>query len=326
MKEKCRLYPRYFQNTKIIFYFKSTVFSLTAPKYILPINYQHYNLLCNKIIHSLPNNFSLTTSDNLQLNGAFFSPPAPIKAVIVLIHGMGEHFGRYKHVVDFFMSIGYAVVSMGYRGHGTSQGKKGHIPSYNQLMDDTDLLVKKAHELFKVLPLIMYGHSLGGNIAANYVLRRQPSLKGLIITAPYFKLAFDPPAWKVAMSKIMAKVLPALTLPTELELAALSREQSVVDAYKNDALVHDKISATFFINVHPAGLYPIEHAGDLKTKTLAMHGLADRITSYDGTTEFAQKNPQMIELKLWEGLYHEIHNEKEKQQVFDYIAMWLEKL
>jgi acylglycerol lipase len=274
----------------------------------------------------LPNTFVLTTTDGLQLNGASFSPPEEIKAVIILIHGMGEHFGRYKHVVDFFKSIGYAVIGMDYRGHGTSQGKKGHIPSYNQLMDDTALLVNKAHELFNGLPLIMYGHSLGGNIAANYVLRRQPALKGLIITAPYFKLAFDPPAWKVAISKILAKILPALTLPTELELAALSRDQSVVDAYKNDTLVHDKISATFFINVHPAGLYPIEHAGELKTKTLAMHGLADRITSYQGTIAFAQNNPQIIELKCWDGFYHEIHNEKEKQQVFDYMAGWLEKL
>jgi acylglycerol lipase len=274
----------------------------------------------------LSNNFSLTTSDGLQLNGAHFSPPGEIKAAIVLIHGMGEHFGRYKHVADFFISIGYAVIGLDYRGHGTSQGKKGHIPAYEQLMDDTDLLVKKANELFDGLPLIIYGHSLGGNIAANYVLRMQPLLKGLIVTAPYFKLAFNPPAWKVALSKIMAKILPALTLPTELELAALSREQPVVDAYKNDPLVHDKISATFFINVHPAGLYPIEHAGGLKTKTLAMHGLADRITSYEGTTAFAKNNPQMIELKLWEGLYHEIHNEKEKQQVFDYITGWLEKL
>lgn len=298
----------------------------TLLSFDLSVNFNDYNLLYNKTPQTLTDKFSLTTSDGLQLNGASFSPPAEMKAAIVLIHGMGEHFGRYKHVIDFFMSKAYAVISMDYRGHGTSQGKQGHIPSYNQLMDDTDLLVKKAHELFNGLPLIMYGHSLGGNIAANYVLRRKPALKGLIITAPYFKLAFDPPAWKVTMSTIMAKILPALTLPTELELAALSRDQSVVDAYKNDPLVHDKISATFFINVHPAGLYPIEHAGELTTKTLAMHGLADRITSYQGTTAFAQKNPQMIELKLCEGLYHEIHNEKEKQQVFDHIAGWLQKL
>ncbi len=276
--------------------------------------------------NALPNKFTLTTSDNLQLNGAYFSPAGEIKAVIILIHGMGEHFGRYKHVIDFFIGIQYAVVTMDYRGNGTSQGKRGHITSYQQLMDDTDLLVKKAQELFTGLPLIMYGHSLGGNIAANYVLRRQPPFKGLIVTAPYFKLAFNPPAWKVAVSKIMAKVLPALTLPTELELAALCQDQSVVDAYKNDPLVHDKISSTFFLNVHAAATYPIEHAAELKTKTLAMHGTADRITSYQGTTAFAENNPQIIELKLWDELYHEIHNEKEKQELFDYIARWLEKL
>ena len=239
---------------------------------------------------------------------------------------MGEHFGRYKHVIHFFASIQHAVVTMDYRGHGTSQGKRGHIDSYEQLMNDTDLLVKKANELFAHKPLIMYGHSLGGNIAANYVLRRKPALKGLIVTGPYFKLAFNPPAWKVALARLMAKVLPALTLPTQLELAALSHDQSVVDGYKNDPLVHDKISSTFFLNVHPAGLYAIEHAAELQTKTLAMHGLADRITSYNGTKEFAEKNPQMIELKLWDGLYHEIHNEKEKQELFDYIARWLKKL
>ncbi len=274
----------------------------------------------------MQNKFSLTTTDGLQLPGASFSSQGEIKGVIVLIHGMGEHFGRYQHVIDFFISIQYAVIGMDYRGHGNSPGKRGHISSYKQLMDDTELLLKKAGELFNGLPLIMYGHSLGGNIAANYVLRRQPALKGLIITAPYFKLAFDPPQWKVLLSKMMTKILPALTLPTELELAALSKDQSVVDEYKNDPLVHDKISSTFFLNVHAAGLYPIEHAGELTTKTLAMHGLADRITSYKGTTAFAKNNPQMIELKLWDGLYHEIHNEKEKQQVFDYIAGWLGKL
>ena len=270
--------------------------------------------------------FILTTSDDIRLNGASFSPPGETKAAIVLIHGMGEHFGRYQHVIEFVNSIGYAVISMDLRGHGNSQGKRGHIDTYKQLMDDVDLLVKKAQELFNDLPLIMYGHSLGGNIAANYVLRRQPAFKGLIVTAPYFKLAFDPPKWKVFLSAVMAKILPALTLPTGLELAALSRDQAVVDAYKNDPLVHDKISSTFFNNVHAAASYPIEHAEELKIKTLAMHGLMDRITSYKGTTAFARNNPELIELKLWEGLYHEIHNEKEKQQVFDHIKTWLQKL
>lgn len=274
----------------------------------------------------MPNSFTLKTSDNLELNGAFFPATGNTRAVIVLIHGMGEHIGRYKHVVEFLNGIGCAVVGMDYRGHGTSEGKRGHIDNYGQLMDDTALLVKKAESLYPGIPLVMYGHSLGGNIAANYVLRRHPDLKGLIITAPYFKLAFDPPAWKLAMSKIMAKIFPSVTLPTELEIEALAKDKTVTEAYTNDPLVHDRISAAFFTNVHAAATYPIEYAAELKIKTLAMHGLADRITSYKGTVAFAQNNPQMVELKLWEGLYHEIHNEQEKQQVFDHIAVWLKRL
>lgn len=274
----------------------------------------------------MPNSFTLITTDNLKLNGAVFPVTGNTRAVIILVHGMGEHIGRYKHVVEFLNGIDCAVVGMDHRGHGTSEGKRGHIESYGQLMEDTELLVKKAESLYPGIPLVMYGHSLGGNIAANYVLRNKPVLKGLIITAPYFKLAFDPPAWKLVMSKIMAKVFPSLTLPTELETEALAKDQAVTEAYRNDPLVHDRISAAFFTKVHAAATYPIEHAVELKIKTLAMHGLADRITSYKGTAAFAQNNPQMVELRLWEGLYHEIHNEQEKQQVFDHIAGWMERL
>ena len=270
--------------------------------------------------------FHLTTTDGLQLAGEYYIPQQDIKGVIALVHGMGEHFGRYQHVAEFFSTIGYATVGMDHRGHGKSQGKRGHTPSFNHLMDDITLLLNKTQELFAGMPAILYGHSMGGNLAANYTIRRKPDLKGLILTDPYFKLAFEPPAWKVTLAKLFAGLIPTLTQPTGLEVAAISRDEAVVNAYKNDPLVHDKITSSFFINVHPAGLYPIEHAKELQVKTLAMHGTADRLTSAKGTEEFANNNPQMIELKLWEGFYHEIHNEKEKQQVFDYMAGWLARL
>lgn len=270
--------------------------------------------------------FELTTSDGLQLAGEYYSPESPIKGVIILLHGMGEHFGRYKHVAVFFAGIGYATVGMDHRGHGKSQGKKGHTPSYDQLMDDVELLVKKTNELFPNIPVILYGHSMGANLAANFAIRRKPDMKGLIVTDPYFKLAFDPPAWKVKLGKLSAGIIPTLTQATGLETAALSRDEAVVTAYKNDPLVHDKITSSFFVNVHTAATYPIEHAKELTIKTLVMHGTADRLTSVKGSEEFANNNPQMIELKLWDGFYHEIHNEPEKQQVFDYIKGWLAKL
>lgn len=277
-------------------------------------------------LETMSKTFQLTTSDGLTLEGEYYTPQGEVKGVIALVHGMGEHFGRYKHVAEFFATIGYATVGMDHRGHGRSQGKRGHTPTFDHLMNDIELLIKKANELFSGIPVILYGHSMGANLAANFVLRRKPQLKGLILTSSYFKLAFDPPGWKVSLAKMMKGILPGLTQATGLEVEAVSRDKAVVEAYKKDTLNHDKMSAAFFANVHPAGLYPIEHAKELQVKTLAMHGTADRLTSAKGTEEFANNNTQMIELKLWDGFYHELHNEPEKQQVFDYLANWLSKL
>ena len=269
--------------------------------------------------------FQLATSDGLHLSGISYTPTGEMKGVVVLLHGMGEHFGRYKHVADFFSTIKYATAGMDHRGHGNSGGKKGHTSSYDQLMNDIDLLMNKTKEMFPGKPIVLYGHSMGGNLAANYAIRKKPSLKGLILTGPYFRLAFNPPAWKVKLAKISAGIIPTLTQPIGLVVEAISRDPKVVETYKADSLVHDKISSAFFVNVHSAGPYAIWHANELSMKTLAMHGTADRLTSSKATEEFANKNPQKVELKLWDGFYHEIHNEPEKQQVFDYIANWLSR-
>lgn len=267
--------------------------------------------------------FQITTSDQLQLSGEYQIPTDSLKGAVIILHGMGEHFGRYIHVCQFLNKQGYATIGVDHRGHGKSEGKRGHTPSYEQLMNDIDSLFKKAHELFDGLPMFLYGHSMGGNLAANYTIRRQPNLKGLILTDPYFKLAFDPPAWKVKLGKISAGIIPTLTQPTGLEVGALSRDESVVQAYVNDPLVHDKITSSFFVNVQMAGPYAIENANRIKVKTLAMHGSADRLTSIEGTKQFANNNPEMVTLKIWDGFYHEIHNEPEKQQVFEYLNTWM---
>ena len=279
--------------------------------------------------HQLPimsTTFQLTASDGVQLSGTSNTPTGEIKGVVVLLHGIGEHFGRYKHMADFFSTIGYATIGMDHRGHGNSGGRRGHTPSYDQLMNDIDLLMNKAKEMFPCKPIVLHGHSMGGNVAANYAIRKKPSLKGLILTGPYFRLAFNPPAWKVKLARISAGIIPTFTQPTGLEVEAISRDPKVVKDYTEDPLVHDKITSAFCVNVHPAGTYAIEHASELSMKTLAMHGTADRINSPKSTEEFANKNPQQVELKLWDGLYHEIHNEPEKQQVFDYIANWLSRI
>lgn len=261
--------------------------------------------------------------DNLNLNGYHFPSIGTTKAVMVIVHGMGEHAARYSHVAEFFNQAGVAVLAFDHRGHGKSEGKRGHTPSYDLLMDDMATFHEQARRMYSDLPVMIYGHSMGGNLTLNYLIRRKPKLSAAIVTGPYLRLAFNPPAWKVALGKISAKLLPGLTQPTGLETAAISKDQAVVDRYVKDPLVHDKISSSFFVNVHFAGPYAIENAGKIDIPLLVMHGLSDRLTSSDGTKEFEKNASSNVTFKYWPEAYHELHNEPEKLEVFQFELEWL---
>jgi alpha-beta hydrolase superfamily lysophospholipase len=266
----------------------------------------------------------LQTHDDLTLHGTIYAPMDP-KALVVLIHGMGEHFGRYAHVAEFFTQNGYAFAGMDLRGHGRSQGKRGHTPSYEHLMNDIELLISTIQVDFPELPLFIYGHSMGGNLVLNALIRRALPITAAVISAPYLKLAFEPPKWKTVLGKITAKYLPELTQPTGLDTRALSRDSNVILAYNNDPLVHDKITASFFVNVHFAGPYALEHAAKINVPLLLMHGTEDQLTSHWATQELHKRIPERSELKLWEGFYHELHNESEQKELLSFVTEWLEK-
>lgn len=270
--------------------------------------------------------FQLITPDGITLQGYHNNTTATPNAVITLIHGMGEHAMRYEHVANFFNQHNIAFVSMDHRGHGRSSGKRGHAPNYEALMHDVEMLLQKTYELHPGVPVILYGHSMGGNLVLNYLIRKKPAVKGAIVTAPYLRLAFEPPAWKVKLGKLSAGILPSLSQPTGLDTKAISRDPEVVSRYEKDPLVHDKITSAFFVNVHFAGPYAIEHAQEIEVPILLMHGTADRLTSVDGSKEFAARAGKNVELKIWEGFYHELHNEPEKTEVLEYEVHWLKKL
>lgn len=266
----------------------------------------------------------LQTHDDLTLHGTIYAP-MDSKALVVLIHGMGEHFGRYEHVAEFFTQNGYAFAGMDLRGHGRSQGKRGHTPSYEHLMNDIELLISTIQVDFPELPLFIYGHSMGGNLVLNALIRRLLPITAAVISAPYLKLAFEPPKWKTVLGKISAKWLPELTQPTGLDTEALSRDPNVILAYNNDPLVHDKITSSFFVNVHFAGPYVLEHAAKINIPLLLMHGTKDQLTSNWATQELHKRIPERSELKLWEGFYHELHNEPEQKELLSFVTEWLEK-
>lgn len=244
------------------------------------------------------------------------------KAVVVIAHGMGEHSGRYKHVAEKLTGNGFSVVALDHFGHGKTEGKRGHNPNFEAVLESVSIIIEKAKALFLKKPIFLYGHSMGGNVVANYVLRKKHDLKGVIATSPFLKLAFNPPALKLFAGKLLQNIVPSLTMGNELDANALSRDKNEVKKYVDDPLVHSKISPNFSIKFIETGNWAIENANKLETPMLFLHGTADSITDYKGSKAFAN-NSDKASLKLYEGGYHELHNDTCKEDMLQDVVDWL---
>jgi alpha-beta hydrolase superfamily lysophospholipase len=267
------------------------------------------------------------TNDGINIFGQKWEndTTAP-KAVICLVHGFGEHSGRYEHVAQFFTDNNYAVITYDHRGHGHSGGRKGHFSSYDEFLNDVGNLLKQADSNFPNLPKILYGHSMGGNVVANYAIKKQPKIAGIILSSPFFNTAFQPPAIKIALGKMMKNIIPTLSLPSGLEVNDISRDKEVVKKYSEDPMVFDIISSKMGIELIEFGQEAVKNAAQLKLPTLLFHGTGDRITSFDESKKFASNagnNTTFIEYK---GLYHECHNEPEKAEVLSNMLKWCNNL
>ncbi|HRI56124.1 MAG TPA: lysophospholipase, partial [Anaerolineae bacterium] len=185
-------------------------------------------------------------------------------------------------------------------------------------------VLAQAEQRFPGKPRFLYGHSLGGNEVLNYALRRRPDLAGVVSTSPGLRTAFQPPALQLAAGRLMNRIWPAFTMPNGLELAAISRDPAVVAAYQADPLVHDRLSARLGMSLLESGEWAIAHAAEFPLPLLLMHGTADRLTSAPASQQFAAQAPNCT-LKLWEGLYHETHNEPEKEEVIGFVVDWLQR-
>lgn len=267
---------------------------------------------------------SWTTSDQIQLYARGWEPETPPRAVICLVHGIGEHCGRYEHVAEFFTTHQFAVLSFDLRGHGKSSGQRGHTPSFEALMSDIDLLFQEADRRFPGLPRFLYGHSLGGALVLNYTLRRKPQVLGVVAASPGLRSAVEEQKLKVILAKIGGLLAPTLSIATGLDANTISRDSRVIDKYNKDPLVHGKMSLGMGRSMLQATEWVFKHAAEFPSPLLIMHGSADALTYPRGSQEFASLVSKNCTLKLWEGLAHETHNEPEKAQVLAYVLTWLE--
>ncbi len=265
-----------------------------------------------------------TNAQGLQLF-AIHWPAASPKAVIALVHGQGEHIERYSHMATWYNQHGIAVMGFDHQGYGRSGGKKGHAPDLDVLLDDIGLLLVKTRSVYPGVPLFLYGHSMGGGLCLNYVTRRNPELTGLIATGPWIRLAFEAPALKVVAGRILRRFMPTLTLPTGLVAHFISHDEKVVQAYLHDPLVHNKLSAAAGIALLEAAKWLDHWVGTFQMPVLLQHGGGDKITSPQATKRFAERVKGDITHQEWPDLYHEIHNEMIKEQVFDFTYRWMVK-
>ncbi len=268
--------------------------------------------------------FGRHTSDGLSLFAQEWRPDGDTRAVLCLVHGLGEHSGRYPHVAAALTQAGYALLAPDLRGHGRSKGQRGHAPSWERLLDDTAQLLEEAAERFPGLPRFLYGHSLGATLVLTYALRGNPNPRGVIATAPLLRPAFSPPRWKVTLGRLLYGLWPTFSLNNELDPHGVSRDPEVVDAYVNDSLVHDRLSARLGLDMLEAGEWVLEHAAELSVPHLFMQGSDDRLCSVEAGREFAARATVDCTSKFWSGLYHEIHNEPEQQQVLKTMVAWLD--
>ena len=278
--------------------------------------------------------FTQQAPDGIPFYYQGWQPDTPFRAIVCLVHGLGEHSGRYAHVAAALNAAGYGLLGFDLRGHGKSGGPRGHTPTYDALMDDIGRLLDEAAQRYPGKTRFLYGHSLGGNLVLNYALRRMITLSeaersrrvaGVVATSPAIRTATPPPSSQITLARIMNKVRPAMQMANGLALDGLARDPEVIRAYTNDPLVHNKISVRLALEMLQAGEWALEQAAEFPVPLLLVHGTADKLTSAPASQEFAAKVRGDCTLKLWEGFYHETHNEPEKAEVLAFMIDWLQK-
>ncbi len=268
--------------------------------------------------------YSIKLKNGLVLRGFVTGLNERARANIIFVHGHGEHIQRYTAWAELLNKEGIGFTGVDLPGHGRSDGARGKINSFALTDEMIDILYGSSVNTFRGIPVLLYGHSLGGGIVLDYLLRKNPEIKGAVVTSPLLKLAFEPAKSKILLASVMKNILPGLGQPSGLVVDHLSHDREVVKKYTTDPLVHNRISVSLFHSIMSSASHSFANASDLKVPVLLMHGNDDKICSPEGSRLFASKT-SMVDLKIWDGGYHELHNEPFKKEVFDYIINWINK-
>lgn len=265
----------------------------------------------------------LTTEDGLELFAQAWLVDKP-KAAVALVHGIAEHSSRYRHAAEFLAERGYTVYTFDLRGHGRSPGKRILFQHMDQHSTDVATFLQWVQRETTEVPLFLFGHSMGGLVVTYYVLTAKPSLRGVILSAPAIKLD-DVSPMLLAIARLLAKVTPALPM-RQLEFAAISRDPTVLEENRNDPLIyHGGIPVSTGLAMARAVAHVQQQMTEFRLPLLLLHGTGDRMVTPEASKQlYAQAATTDKELKLYEGLYHELLNEPEKEEILEDIIRWLD--
>ncbi len=252
--------------------------------------------------------------------------PKEPKAIIVVVHGFAEHLGRYEYVKDKLYESGFAVYRYDLRGHGKTEGEKGHIDSFDQFIEDTDQLVNLARNDLPALPIYMLGHSMGGLITFSYGLKYKDKLNGQILSGAAIRKVPQVKGIKGGLIPILNFFAPKRRVKNQLS-GDICTDKKVVEDYDKDKLVLKDATLNFYVQFLLKGTKFVENnIQSYNYPCLIIHGEEDKIISKDGSIYMYENIlSKDKEIKIYEGLYHEILNEAEKDIVLGDIINWIEK-
>jgi alpha-beta hydrolase superfamily lysophospholipase len=273
-----------------------------------------------------PAPFTLTDGFNLAL----YDWPLPLRrrprGVVLIVHGLGEHAWRYDPLAQRLNDWGFCVRAYDQRGHGQSDGARGVIPHDDALLDDLAEVVDDARRHIAQpwsCPLILLGHSMGGLVAATFVQRRMAPVDALVLSSPALQTGIG--AWKKKLIVLLYRLAPNLALGNGLDASKISHDPTVVQAYQNDRLVHDRISARLASFIGENGPHVLAAAPGWSVPTLLMYAGEDQLVRPEGSAAFAQAAPsEVVSSHGFEGLYHEIFNEEDASAVLATLRRWLD--
>jgi acylglycerol lipase len=270
----------------------------------------------------------LVSRDGTRLSWRSWVPERP-RAAVAVVHGLAEHAGRYDHVGRHLADRGFAVYALDYRGHGKSEGRRVHVASFDEYLDDVAALRGLVKDRHPMLPHFLLGHSQGGLIVLLLVLRQPEGVDGALVSSPLLGVhpAARPGRIMRALAALLERVAPALIVPNPLDARILSHDPMIAASYDADPLVSHAVSAGWFAALRRAQGEVNDAASRLRTPTLIMSSGDDRLVDPSAAAAWAAAAPaSLVEYVRWDGLFHEMLNEPPERRapVLARIDAWLD--